>query len=61
MIEFAVAVVAVALIGWWSPVLAGLLVIGLVMGVAVSFAPSGLDTEVHGPGYQYRDDSSKRQ
>jgi hypothetical protein len=60
MITFAVGVIALVLIGQWSPTLAGLLVIGLVMGGLAWVFPAVLDTEVHGPGHQYRDDSSKR-
>jgi MFS superfamily sulfate permease-like transporter len=60
MVVFAVAVVTLVFIYPWSPVLAGLLLAGAVVGLALTFAPSAFDIEVHGPGHQFRDDSNKR-
>ncbi len=40
-----------------SPVLAGLVTVGVVMGLAVWMVPAGGDAAVHGPGHQFGDDA----
>jgi hypothetical protein len=52
-----VAVVIAMLWFLTSPVLAGLVTVGVVMGLAVWMVPAGGDPAVHGPGHQIDDDA----
>lgn len=53
---------AVIVLAWWKapPLVAGLLSMAAVVAIGFAALPASLNTEIHGPGYQYRDDTEKR-
>jgi hypothetical protein len=53
-----IAVTGIAIAAWLAPLVAGIVVAGIAGAGFVLILPWVYKTSVHGPGYQYRDDSS---
>ena len=53
-------IVATAVAFWFAPLIGAVMVIGLIVMAGLMALPSTMNTEIHGPGHQYRDKTSPR-